>query len=85
VFLWLWPEAKKPRLFGFGTKAKANPKMWPGLAFGLAWQFLRPKPEIALDALVKAIVWWLSGQSQAWLLAWPEIFCSQSQSGVAAE
>jgi hypothetical protein len=23
-------------LFGFGTKAKAKPKLWPGLAFGLA-------------------------------------------------
>jgi hypothetical protein len=41
---WLWPQAKKPWLFGFGTKAKAKPKNWPGMAFGLAWQYLRPKP-----------------------------------------
>ncbi|KAJ7430200.1 hypothetical protein B0H11DRAFT_2211484 [Mycena galericulata] len=40
----LWPEAKKPRLFGFGTKAKAKPKFWPGLAFGLAWPSEKPKP-----------------------------------------
>jgi hypothetical protein len=74
VFLWLWPQAKKPtRLFGFSTKAIARPKLWPGLAFVLAWQFLRPKPEITLDALVKAIACWLSGQSQAWLWLgfWP--------------
>ncbi|KAJ7156382.1 hypothetical protein C8R46DRAFT_1040918 [Mycena filopes] len=43
---WLWPEAKKPRLFGFGTKAKPEPKSWPGLAFGLAWDLSRPKPKI---------------------------------------
>jgi hypothetical protein len=30
--------------FGFGTKAKAKPKIWPGLAFGLAWQYLGPTP-----------------------------------------
>jgi hypothetical protein len=41
---WLWPQAKKPWLFGFGTKAKAKPKIWPGMAFGLAWQYLRSKP-----------------------------------------
>ncbi|KAJ7262527.1 hypothetical protein C8J57DRAFT_1632379 [Mycena rebaudengoi] len=41
--VWLWPEAKKPRLFGFGTKARAKPKVWPGpkptlaLALALAW------------------------------------------------
>ncbi|KAJ7227565.1 hypothetical protein C8J57DRAFT_1252475 [Mycena rebaudengoi] len=33
VMVWLWPEAKKPRLFGFGTKAKAKPKVWPGQIF----------------------------------------------------
>ncbi|KAJ7694554.1 hypothetical protein B0H17DRAFT_1178558 [Mycena rosella] len=36
VMFWLWPQAKKPRLFGFGTKAKAKPKFWPELAVGLA-------------------------------------------------
>jgi hypothetical protein len=40
----LGPQAKKPWLFGFGAKAKAKPKIWPGMAFGLAWQHLRPKP-----------------------------------------
>ncbi|KAJ7697139.1 hypothetical protein B0H17DRAFT_1130455 [Mycena rosella] len=36
VMFWLWPQAKKPRLFGFGTKAKAKPKFWLELAFGPA-------------------------------------------------
>ncbi|KAJ7506964.1 hypothetical protein B0H11DRAFT_2185513 [Mycena galericulata] len=35
VMFWLWPRAKKPWLLGFGTKAKAKPKSWPGMAFGL--------------------------------------------------
>ncbi|KAJ7483772.1 hypothetical protein B0H11DRAFT_1914639 [Mycena galericulata] len=30
VMFWLWPQAKKPWLLGFGTKAKAKPKSWPG-------------------------------------------------------
>ncbi|KAJ7778631.1 hypothetical protein DFH07DRAFT_765852 [Mycena maculata] len=37
VMFWLWPQAKKPGLFSFGTKAKAKPNFWPALAFGLAW------------------------------------------------
>ncbi|KAJ6522234.1 hypothetical protein DFH09DRAFT_1097320 [Mycena vulgaris] len=41
---WLWPEAKKPRLFDFGTKAKAKPKSWPEMVFGPALHSLRPKP-----------------------------------------
>ena len=39
VMFWLWPQAKKPWLFGFGTKAKAGPTFWPGLAFGPACDF----------------------------------------------
>ncbi|KAJ7888754.1 hypothetical protein B0H13DRAFT_2041990 [Mycena leptocephala] len=44
VMFWLWPQAKMPRLFGFGTKAKARPKPWPQLAFGLAWRSSKPGP-----------------------------------------
>jgi hypothetical protein len=34
----LWQQAKKPWLFGFGTKAKAKPPIsrWLGLRFGQA-------------------------------------------------
>jgi hypothetical protein len=41
---WLWPQAKKPWLFGFGTKAKAKPPIsrWPGLRFGQAKAKFRP-------------------------------------------
>jgi hypothetical protein len=31
----------------------------------VAWKILRQKPEIALDALVKAMACWLSGQAKA--------------------
>jgi hypothetical protein len=43
------------------------------LDFGLAWQLLKPKPEIAVNSLGKAMACWLSGQSQAWLWLgfWP--------------
>ncbi|KAJ7124270.1 hypothetical protein C8R44DRAFT_734778 [Mycena epipterygia] len=38
VMFWLWPQAKKPWLFGFGTQAKAKPTIgrWPGLRFSQA-------------------------------------------------
>jgi hypothetical protein len=44
VMFWLWPQAKKPWLFGFGTKAKAKPPIsrWPGLRFGQAKAKFRP-------------------------------------------
>jgi hypothetical protein len=55
VFLWLWPQAKKPRLFGFGTKAKAKPRdnCWLGLRFcqAKAKKYANPPP--------KAMAFWL--------------------------
>ncbi|KAJ6460644.1 hypothetical protein C8R45DRAFT_1081168 [Mycena sanguinolenta] len=44
LMFWLWLQARKPWLFGFGTRAKARPKPWPGLAFSLAWQSSKPGP-----------------------------------------
>jgi len=82
VFFRLWPQAKKPWLFGFGTGAKAKPKFWPELACDLAWQLLGPKPEFAPSAPIKVCLLAFRpkpGLDLAWLLAWPEIFQGQSQ------
>ncbi|KAJ7277660.1 hypothetical protein C8J57DRAFT_1222462 [Mycena rebaudengoi] len=57
VMIWLWPQAKKPGLFGFGTEAKAKPTIWPGLAFGLAWEYPKPKPgEKAMASDISVII-----------------------------
>ncbi|KAJ7153389.1 hypothetical protein C8R46DRAFT_1301900 [Mycena filopes] len=67
VMSWLWPEAKKPRLFGFGTKAKPEPKPWPGLAFGLAWDLSRPKPKITPFPCQKPRLPGFQAKARGWL------------------
>jgi hypothetical protein len=37
-------SSQKAMAFGFGTKAKAGPNHWPGLACGPALNFCRPRP-----------------------------------------
>ncbi|KAJ7469909.1 hypothetical protein B0H11DRAFT_1920247 [Mycena galericulata] len=90
VLFWLWPLAKKPWLFGFGTKAKAKPKSWPDGAFGLACPSLRPKPGQKAKASGPPLYKfdekpWLRpkpGQAKPRpiILAWPGISASQSHS-----
>jgi hypothetical protein len=56
VMFWLWPQAKKPWLFGFGTKAKAKPPIsrWLGLRFGQAKVKFRPNFPLQAMALALA-------------------------------
>jgi hypothetical protein len=44
VICWLRPEAKSQAKPGQKKPGQAGPKVWPELAFGLAWVLEKPKP-----------------------------------------
>ncbi|KAJ7264218.1 hypothetical protein C8J57DRAFT_1230693 [Mycena rebaudengoi] len=64
---WLWPQAKKPRLFDFGTRAKVRLKFWLRIGFGLAWDFARPKPKFGITACQKAAAFGFQDKAGAWI------------------